>query len=119
MRKGSRKDEALRVHNSRWLLTLDDLANANASDKVAAADRAVEPVEMRGCVSFESRGTSGCAASSGLYILRALVVGLGGVLEEASVLDGDGLAGLGLRASALLMSSLGDAHFAYLRDSSG
>lgn len=53
------------------------------------------------------------------YILRALVVGLRGVLEEASVLDGDSLAGPGLCASALLVSSLGDAHFADLRDGSG
>lgn len=46
--KSSRHVEALWVHASRYLLTLDDLANANASDEVATANRAVEPVAMRG-----------------------------------------------------------------------
>lgn len=43
-------------------------------------------------------------------ILVALVVGLGGVLEEASVLNGDSLAGLGLSAGTLLVRGLGDTH---------
>lgn len=37
---------------SRYLLTLDDLANANASDEVAAANRAVEPVGLRRLCQF-------------------------------------------------------------------
>lgn len=50
-----------------------------------------------------NRGQSGC-------VLLALVVGLRSVLEEASVLDGHSLADLSLRAGALLVSGLGDAH---------
>lgn len=47
----------------------------------------------------------------GMALLRALVVGLGGVLEPTSVLDGNSLAGLGLRASAHLVILNGDTHF--------
>lgn len=43
-------------------------------------------------------------------VLVALVVGLGGVLEVASVLDGDLLAGLGDGAVARLKNGLGDTH---------
>lgn len=43
-------------------------------------------------------------------LLGALVVGLGLVLEVASVLNGDGLADLRDSAGALLVSSLGNAH---------
>lgn len=59
------------------------------------------------------------AARCGLDVLRALVVWLGGVLEEASVLDGHGLALGGLHASTLNVSGLGDGHLAYLRSSGG
>lgn len=45
-----------------------------------------------------------------INVLVALVVRLGGVLEPASVLDGDGLAGVGNGAGALLVSSLGNTH---------
>lgn len=49
------------------------------------------------------------------FVLRALLVGLGSVLEIASVLNGDGLAGLGDGTAALLVSSLGNTHFAGFR----
>lgn len=45
-----------------------------------------------------------------INVLVALVVRLGGVLEPASVLDGDSLAGVGNGAGALLVSSLGNTH---------
>lgn len=64
---------------------LDDLADTNSGDEVAAADGGVE--------------------------LGALVVGLGGILEEASVLNSDGLAGLGDGAGTGLVSRLGNTHF--------
>lgn len=44
------------------------------------------------------------------HILLALVVGLGGVLEIAGVLDGDLLASLGEGAGALLENGFGDTH---------
>jgi hypothetical protein len=43
-------------------------------------------------------------------VLGALVVGLAGVLQEASVLDGDGLTSLGLSAGTLDGSVDSDAH---------
>lgn len=46
----------------------------------------------------------------GVVVLVALLVRLGGVLEEASVFDGDGLANLGNGTVALLVSSLGNTH---------
>lgn len=47
-------------------------------------------------------------------LLLALVVGLGGVLEVAGVLDGHGLSGLGLGASALDVMLNGDSHFDWI-----
>lgn len=44
------------------------------------------------------------------YSLVSLVLGLASVLEPASVLDGDGLAGSGLGTIARLVSSLGYTH---------
>lgn len=61
-------------------------------------------------VSFDARTTEELDKGHSECVLLALVVGLGGVLEEASVLDGYSLADLGLWAGALLVSSLGDAH---------
>lgn len=43
-------------------------------------------------------------------VLVALVVGLGGVLEPASVLNGDALANLSDGAGALLDDGLGNTH---------
>lgn len=45
-----------------------------------------------------------------MILLSALVVGLGGVLDPASVLHGDGLALDGGRAVALRDGSLGNTH---------
>lgn len=45
-----------------------------------------------------------------LHLLVALVVGLRGILEPASVLNGDGLAGDRLGTGALLDNGLCDSH---------
>lgn len=46
----------------------------------------------------------------GCYSLVSLLVGLGGVLEVASVLNGDLIALLGHRTATLSENSLGDTH---------
>ncbi len=53
----------------------------------------------------------GSDAGFSKLVLVALVVGLAGVLQPASVLDDDGLALLGLNTGALLDKSLGNTHF--------
>lgn len=45
-----------------------------------------------------------------MHLLSALVAGLGGILEIASVLNGYGLASNRLSTSALLVNGLGDTH---------
>jgi hypothetical protein len=45
-------------------------------------------------------------------LLLALLVRLGGILQPASVLNGDGLASLGDGAGTLLDDGLGNTHFA-------
>lgn len=50
------------------------------------------------------------AGSLGISSLVALVIGLAGVLEPASVLDGNLIAGLGRGASAFGVNDLGDTH---------
>jgi hypothetical protein len=45
-----------------------------------------------------------------VHILRSLVVWLGGILQVASVLNGDPVADLGTGSIALLENGLGDTH---------
>jgi hypothetical protein len=75
----------VKLHLGNTLIpALDDLANTNFDNEVAAADRGVE--------------------------LRALVIRLRGVLEPASVLHGDGLALGRAGAAALSDDGLLDSH---------
>lgn len=93
-------------------LTLDDLTDTNARDKVAAAHRGVEPKQRWADQRLLPSYTDVIGLGYGVYSLLALVVGLAGVLEPAGVLDGDLLALLGHGPVALLEDSLGDTHFA-------
>lgn len=101
--------------------TLDDLADTNASDEVISTDRRVEPggiyvshdrnveqINARPALTFTARKDLLGGGKDSLLV--TLVVGLGCILQPAGVLDGDGLAALGLRAAAGLKSGLGDAH---------
>lgn len=90
-------------------VTLDELANANGHDKVAALDGGVEP-RGRGVVPSASwPDTEVCRSGHG-HLLEALLLGLGLVLDPASVLHGDDLALGGLRTVALADDGLGDTH---------
>lgn len=86
-------------------LTLNDLADTNLGDEVTTADGAVEPYGEEK-VSILGRTPDGENIGS----LFSLVIGLRRVLEEASVLDGHGLAGRGLGAFTLLSMFHSNGH---------
>ena len=91
-------------------LTLDDLADTNLGDKVAPADGGVEPaIRLRVGDCFGQLARLGEKHWVNC-LLVALIVGLGGVLEVAGVLNGDLLANGGLGTGALNVRGLGDAH---------
>jgi len=74
-----------KLHGGDTLIpSLDDLANSNGCDESTAAIRRIK--------------------------LRALVVRLGGILQVASVLNGDLVADPGDGSIALLENGLGDTH---------
>jgi len=111
---------------------LDDAADANVGLEVAAADRGVESAEDAGqpllsvlvagralwlpCSTRAWNDGSGESiparkrGGEGRHVLAALVVGLGGVLEEAGVLNGDVIADLWAWAAALAEDGLGESH---------
>jgi hypothetical protein len=87
--------------------TLDDLANANGCDEITAANGGVESEESR---SQQLSGMWTIVELWHMSLLGAFVVGRGGVLQVASVLDGDLVAELGDGATAFLENCLGDTH---------
>lgn len=105
---------AIGVCLKREPFTLDDLANADLGDEVAAADGAVKPWERGGRISTNCKccyvGLVEVVLSAGDSLL-ALVVGLRFVLQVSSVLHGDSLSRGWLCASALLVMCYGDGHF--------
>lgn len=76
--------------------------------RVTKSPRPTEESNLRAAlVEAFKRGTSV------EFLLLALVLGLGGVLEPASVFDSNGLTGLGLVALTLLENCLGNTHDEY------
>jgi len=87
--------------------TFDDLTNANGADKGPAADRGVESSRSP---KSESESHDLQKKHSGENLLLSLLVGLGGILEVAGVLNGNAVADLGDGAAALLENGLGHTH---------